>query len=56
MANLGKPLQLTNEQIAEAAVITDEDVDRVNAKWMAVVPSAIKNLLLAEPPDDETGS
>ena len=48
MAKLGPPLKLTNAQIEEASVITDEDVDRVNQIWKQIVPSAIKNLLLAE--------
>ena len=56
MANLGKPLELTNEEIAELAEITDEDVTRVNADWMRIVPSAIKNLLLAEHNDTESGA
>lgn len=48
MAKLGKPLNLTNAQLDELAEITDEDIERVNRRWQKVVPSAIKNLLVAE--------
>jgi len=49
MAKLGPPLKLTNSQLDKLAEITDEDIDRVNEKWQAIVPSIIKNLLLATP-------
>ena len=56
MPNLGKPLRLTNDQIAELAEITEEDIERVNKRWQVVVPSAIKNLLLAVEEDEQTAS
>ena len=52
MAKLGKKLSLTKAQRDELAEITDEDIDRVNALWQQIVPSIIKNLLLAESDSD----
>jgi len=46
---LGKPLNLTNAEIAELAEITEEDIKRVNELWQKYVPSVMKNLLLAIP-------
>lgn len=48
MPKLGKALNLTNDQLDEAAEITEEDVKRAQKAWAKSVNRWAKNLLLAE--------
>lgn len=45
MPKLGKPLNLTNKQLDEAAIITEEDIIEATKRWSATVPQWARNLL-----------
>lgn len=49
MAKLGKPLNLTNDELDQLAEITEEDIQRANERWQKTVRAWARNLLLAEP-------
>lgn len=46
---LGKPMPLTEKQLTEAAVVTDEDIDLARRLWRESAPEKFFNLLDAEP-------
>lgn len=48
---MGKPLQLTSRELDELAKITDEDIERVQARWRKTAPRFARNLLLANQPE-----
>lgn len=48
MAKLGKPLNLTNDQLDEAAEITEKDLLKTQKRWEKTANRWAKNLLLAE--------
>lgn len=44
---LGKPLQLTDEQMEELSKITPQDIQKANERWKNVVDSKISDILEA---------
>jgi hypothetical protein len=42
---LGKPLQLTDEELDELAKVTEEDIQNARRLWIESVPDEIKDLL-----------
>jgi len=42
---LGKPLQLTDEQLEELSKVTPEDIANARKLWIQSVPAEIKRLL-----------
>jgi len=46
--SLGKPLSLTEKELTEAAVITDEDIEKATVFWRENAPEKFWNLLDAE--------
>lgn len=51
--NLGRPLQLSDDDLDKLAEITEADALRTEAKWEELVSKKFVNLLLAdELPDD----
>ena len=44
---LGKPLQLTDEQLDQAAEVTQDDIQRARALWKQAAPKEFKTLLEA---------
>ena len=48
MAKLGPALKLTNDELDELAIITEEDVERTTERWILTVASWARNILLAE--------
>lgn len=45
---LGKPLELTDEELDLLAEITEEDIQNARRLWIESVPDEIKGLLDAE--------
>ena len=45
---LGKPLELTDEELAILAEITPDDIQAAKKLWITSVPAEIKSLLDAE--------
>lgn len=45
---LGKPLDLTDEQLDELAQITPTDIEKAKALWRAHAPEEFQDLLDAE--------
>ena len=45
---LGKPLELTDEELDILAEVTEEDIAEARRRWKKVVPAEIKSLLDAE--------
>lgn len=52
---LGKPLQLTDKELEEAAVITEEDIEAARLLWIESAPEKFINLLDAELVENEDG-
>ncbi len=50
---LGKPLELTDEQLDEMAQITPTDIEKAKAFWRNNAPDESKTLLDAETVDDK---
>ena len=48
MADLGKPLVFTNQELEELAEITEEDILRTNEKWRKWTKPWARNLLTTE--------
>jgi hypothetical protein len=42
---LGKPLPLTDEQLDQAAEVTDDDIQRARALWRQTAPREFRTLL-----------
>ena len=49
---LGKPLQLTDEELDAMAEITPEDIEKTKKLWRKVAPDKYKDLLDATPVED----
>lgn len=49
---LGKPLELTDEELDLLAEITEEDIAKARRLWITSVPVEIKSLLDAESVDE----
>lgn len=47
-APLGKPLSLTAKQLADAAIVTDEDIEEARRFWRENAPEKFIDLLDAE--------
>jgi len=45
---LGKPLQLTDKELAEAAKVTDENIEKAKKLWKQFAPDEFIDLLDAE--------
>jgi len=50
---LGKPLALTNTELTEASVITEEDIEKAKEFWRENAPEKFWNLLDAETVEDD---
>ena len=50
---LGKPLQLTDEQLEELAQIMPADIEKARAFWRAHAPEGFEDLLDAQPEEGE---
>lgn len=50
---LGKPLQLTDEQLDELSQVTPTDIEKAKAFWRNNAPTEFKSLLDAQTIDDE---
>jgi hypothetical protein len=48
MAELGKALALTDEDLDRLAEVTEEDILKTNNRWVQVSSRWAKNLLVAE--------
>lgn len=42
---LGKPLELTDEELDALAIVTPEDIAKARRLWIQSVPAEIKSLL-----------
>lgn len=49
---MGKPLELTDEELDILAQVTEEDIAEARRRWIKVVPAEIKSLLDAEVVDE----
>jgi hypothetical protein len=49
---LGKPLDLSDEDLDELAEITPADIVEAQSRWREDAPAEFKNLLDAEPTDE----
>jgi len=45
---LGKPLSLTNKELTDAAVVSEEDIEKAKEFWRENAPEKFWNLLDAE--------
>ena len=45
---LGKPLELTDEELEQLAEVTEEDIEIAKKFWRKEAPAEFKNLLDAE--------
>jgi uncharacterized protein YdaT len=50
---LGKPLELTDEQLDQLAQVTPIDIEKAKAFWRAHAPEEFKDLLDAETTEDQ---
>jgi hypothetical protein len=50
---LGRPLQLTDEQLDELAAIDATDIELLRAFWRAHAPEGFETLLDARPIEDQ---
>ena len=50
---LGKPLELTEEQLEILAQITPSDIEKAKAFWRAHAPAEFADLLDAQPKEDD---
>lgn len=50
---LGKPLQLTDEQLDQLAEVTPGDIEKAKAFWRAHAPAEFERLLDAQPVEEE---
>jgi hypothetical protein len=50
---LGKPLELTDEQLEELAQVSPADIEKAKALWRAHAPEEFRDLLDAETVEDE---
>lgn len=50
---LGKPLQLTDEQLDQLAVVTAADIEKAKAFWRNNAPAQFKTLLDAQTVEEE---
>ncbi|MGH9426028.1 MAG: hypothetical protein ACRD2L_06975 [Terriglobia bacterium] len=50
---LGKPLQLTDEQLDQLAEVTPGDIEKAKAFWRSHAPAEFADLLDAETMEDE---
>lgn len=51
--SLGKPLPLTDKELTDAAVITEEDIEQAKKFWRENAPDKFWNLLDAETVEEE---
>ena len=50
---LGKPLELTDEQLDQLAQVTPTDIEKAKVFWRAHAPEELQDLLDAQLVDDE---
>lgn len=50
---LGNPLSLTDKELTEAAVITEEDIENARKFWRMFAPDGFVDLLDAELVEDD---
>jgi len=50
---LGKPLQLTDEQLDQLSIVTPEDIEKAKAFWRNNAPAEFKTLLDAQTIDED---
>jgi hypothetical protein len=51
---LGKPLELTDEQLDQLAEVTPTDIEKAKLFWRAHAPDEFKTLLDAQTIDEES--
>jgi len=56
MAELGKALALTDEDLDKLAEVTEEDILETNNRWVQVSSRWAKNLLVAKPAGGENNA
>ena len=49
---LGKPLELTDEQLDQLAEVTPADIEKTKVFWRTHAPEKFKDLLDAEPTEE----
>lgn len=52
---LGKPLQLSDDELDQLAVVTPADIEKAKAFWRANAPPKFQTLLDAQPIEEEKG-